>query len=961
MCKKSILLICVGLVLFLANAAVAGPIWTDADPCDHLWNSPGNWDTGQVPTSANDVQILGAGEAPDNPVLEGQANAHWVDVGYRCYEKNPELTVNGGTLTAARLFLGREGGPDNHGTLNMIAGAIDLSVDLVVGAWGGTGTVNMTGGTITTTTALWLPTLPTSEGHFNLHGGTISIASLQRPFGGTMDITEGTLIVRNADLVSQVKQWVADGWLTAYAGNPRAIFEIDYDVRNTGCTTVTAKIPNLALAWTPKPQDKQANAAYNAILSWSPGDYAVSHDLYLGTDFNDVNDADTSSDVFIVNTDVNNFGPLDLELDQTYYWRVDEVNQNNAESPWKGKTWSFTVSNYVGLDDFETYADTDELKERWDDWEINDSGAMISLETEPALDSQSMLFDYDNWWEPQYSEADLRFDSPQDWTIKDTRLLSVRFIGLPHAATVGGVVGGCETGWDGWTATGPWHIGTVDAAGIPPQPTPCGATDTYYLGWPNEMGTGTLTSPTFTVEGETIEVWLNGWDGPPGGELGQNLCYLKSAADDTVLRSASPPQATSVFVKTVWDVNDLKGQEVYFEAIDGAAAGGFAWFGVALVEEVAEGAEYVCDTPVYLVIEDADGTDVTIDYNDAAYDKDLGWQYWQIPLPAISDAGVDLTRVTRLSIGLGGPEDSGQVYFDNIRLLPPTCILDNRPETFAAMDYNNDCVIDLSDLSAITGSWLVGDYTIAAKSPDPNCLQGRWEFENDFNDTKGLYESIVAGDPNFGPGVIGDYALQLDGDGDCVGVAIPDINDTAYAVSLWFKSSSEPSGVFQVTQLGTGSFDRHIALRADGNIVSFVWQSEGIVTSGADYSGQWHHVVHTFGGDVGGQRLYVDGVLRATGFKDYSDFDWHDGVMIGYSAMAAGGTFFTGLIDDVRLYKCALSEAEVAYLAAKGADELHVSVNQTIAAPYNLFDDEVINFKDIAIMGDSWLEDILWP
>ena len=49
-----------------------------------------------------------------------------------------------------------------------------------------------------------------------------------------------------------------------------------------------------------------------------------------------------------------------LEWGKTYYWRIDEVNEADSNSPWKGEVWSFTTLDYIVLsvvDDFESYTD----------------------------------------------------------------------------------------------------------------------------------------------------------------------------------------------------------------------------------------------------------------------------------------------------------------------------------------------------------------------------------------------------------------------------------------------------------------------------------------------------------------------------------------------------------------------------------------------------------------------------
>jgi hypothetical protein len=93
-------------------------------------------------------------------------------------------------------------------------------------------------------------------------------------------------------------------------------------------------------AFAPNPADGATGVDPNTVLSWSPGKGAASHDVYFGTDYNDVNDANTSSPEYKGNQDVNNWDPCGLDLDTTYYWRIDEIN---GPSIYKGDVWSFTT------------------------------------------------------------------------------------------------------------------------------------------------------------------------------------------------------------------------------------------------------------------------------------------------------------------------------------------------------------------------------------------------------------------------------------------------------------------------------------------------------------------------------------------------------------------------------------------------------------------------------------------
>ena len=97
----------------------------------------------------------------------------------------------------------------------------------------------------------------------------------------------------------------------------------------------------------PNPADGATGIILNTVLSWSPGKDAASHDVYFGTNLNDVNNANALSPEYKGNFGVNSFDPCGLDFSITYYWRIDEVNEPNV---WKGSIWSFTTARpAIGL------------------------------------------------------------------------------------------------------------------------------------------------------------------------------------------------------------------------------------------------------------------------------------------------------------------------------------------------------------------------------------------------------------------------------------------------------------------------------------------------------------------------------------------------------------------------------------------------------------------------------------
>jgi len=203
---------------------------------------------------------------------------------------------------------------------------------------------------------------------------------------------------------------------------------------------------DLGKAWGPKPFNGAVEVDREVTLTWRPGDYAVSHDVYFGTDADDVNDANTNDGEYKGNHEPNEYDPgFSLDMGTTYYWRIDEVNESDGNSPWKGDLWQFTVADYIVIDDMETYnKTTDRIYYTWDDGFVNDTGSEVLLGIEPVDPvhggKQSMEYLYDNadgkgWGLDYYSEVsvdplDLPINS-RDWTQAGVKILTLFFYGQP--------------------------------------------------------------------------------------------------------------------------------------------------------------------------------------------------------------------------------------------------------------------------------------------------------------------------------------------------------------------------------------------------------------------------------------------------------------------------------------------------------------------------------------------------
>ncbi len=194
----------------------------------------------------------------------------------------------------------------------------------------------------------------------------------------------------------------------------------------------------------PNPSNGAVDVKQTQIITWSPGIYAASHQLYFGTDKEVVKNADTGSPEYKGTRDLGaeSYDPGMLEWDTAYYWRIDEVNNTNPDSPWAGILWSFTTANFLVVDDFESYNDLDpadpdsnRIFNVWiDGYDNPTNGSLVGYDTPPFAEqtivhsgSQSMPLYYDN--SVGYSEATLTLTYPRDWTEKGVNTLTIWFRG----------------------------------------------------------------------------------------------------------------------------------------------------------------------------------------------------------------------------------------------------------------------------------------------------------------------------------------------------------------------------------------------------------------------------------------------------------------------------------------------------------------------------------------------------
>jgi hypothetical protein len=194
---------------------------------------------------------------------------------------------------------------------------------------------------------------------------------------------------------------------------------------------------------------------------------------------------------------------------------------------------------------------------------------------------------------------------------------------------------------------------------------------------------------------------------------------------------------------------------------------------------------------------------------------------------------------------------------------------------------------------------------------------------NTARDSFGDHDGTLNGNPSWQPdiGMVAG-ALQFDGIDDYVStdfVLNPSLGE--FTVFAWVKGGAPGQAI--ISQLnGTGNGNTWLGLDAsDGYLMTgLVSPSAGwvaikpLVSESGISDGQWHHIGFVWDGSY--RILYYDGIQVAKDTAAQNPLKPADGGLhIGAGKTLSAGTFFSGLIDDVRIYDRALSAEEIAALA----------------------------------------------
>jgi hypothetical protein len=748
MSRKSIYLACFVLVLCVFGYASADDFRWDNSSGDSLWRTAENWNLDKLP-GQNDTLYVDWLRDPTEVIIDADTDAKCNSITLSndsVYRQDfVHLHMTGGTFIIGNFIrIGRE----ETGMFTLDAGEVACYSFQLGRKDPSKGVAYINGGTVTVETNTRVPRGGSQGSELHLNGGILYTGGLvmndpDDALSGTngwTDITEGVMILTDeGDQTGRIKEYVTNGWLTAYGvksgelleDGRLAMVQMDYDVTNPGMTTVWATVSDPTQARAPQPQDGTiVQLALTKGMSWTPGTNAVQHDVYFGNNEEAVTNADTSdtAGIYQGRKDVNGYIlPETLEWGSTYYWRIDEIEADDTVRA--GPVWSFTVADYLLVDDFEDYNSYPSENRIWRSWKDglgygqpdtspdyhgNGTGSVVGDDTTPSYTEetivhgagQSMPYCYDNNKEgyAMYSEAEKTLSYPRDWTEQDVAELSLWFIGFPpyvgsFTEEPAGTYTMTAAGIDIWDASDQFHFAYKEVSGaaiIQAQVLSVGHTDDWSKA-------GVMIRDSLDPNSAHAMVAITPVNGVWFGR-----------------RIAAGESSTSIK-----DPNITAPQWVKLERSSGGlvrayySADGSTWTQLGIPEPImmsmpiyiglaltSHNPDATCqasftnvsfpDTnvepqwtdqdvgmranvpePMYVSVTNSTGTPVVVYHDDPNATVIDTWTEWIIPLQIFADQGIDLTDVDRIAIGIGTegnmtiPGGSGKMFFDDIRLYRP--------------------------------------------------------------------------------------------------------------------------------------------------------------------------------------------------------------------------------------------------------------------------------------------------
>ncbi|MBN1126329.1 MAG: right-handed parallel beta-helix repeat-containing protein [Sedimentisphaerales bacterium] len=236
------------------------------------------------------------------------------------------------------------------------------------------------------------------------------------------------------------------------------------------------------------------------------------------------------------------------------------------------------------------------------------------------------------------------------------------------------------------------------------------------------------------------------------------------------------------------------------------------------------------------------------------------------------------------------------------------------PEWCSQADLNLDGQVDFQDVVIFAEHWLA----------EPSGSVVHLPLDGHFRDLAGGHDGNVLGDPTFvnqSNAKVGNGAIRLDGDDVIILEGYKGVNGVSGRTCMAWINTTVPSGdIFWWGDPDHSGGLWNIRLNYLGNL-HFQTNGGAIFGDSVITTGKWIHIAVVLPEGLWGTReleLYVNGVRETNTTVTAAVINTLDGNDVRIGADNSGH-YFSGLIDDVRIYDRALSSTEIAALYAQQA------------------------------------------
>jgi hypothetical protein len=410
-----------------------------------------------------------------------------------------------------------------------------------------------------------------------------------------------------------------------------------------------------------------------------------------------------------------------LEPGTTYYWRIDEVNEADPNSPWKGSVWSFSIPPKTAYNpdpaDGTEFVDPNNATLSWtpgfgaimhtvyfgDDFDqVNNANEGVPSGT-PSYSPGPLEREKVYYWRvderdavethkgdiwsfttpgavgnplPAYGTIDVQLNAILSWTPADSAASHQLYFGTEKVAVrnadtgsheyIGSRALGAEsydTGLLDPETTYFWRVDKVDDQGNSAKgPLWIFTTGNYLL--IDDFEDYTDDDPNNEAIWQT---WIDGFGVPDNGA---QVGYLMPPyAEQTIVHGGV--QSMPLMYTNEAGVMNSEAAMTLTRPRDWTLAS------VAELSFWFRGASGNAAEPLYVAVSNSTGSAAVAAYEDPSASTIRAWTQWTIPLQTFTDQGINLTNIDKIAIGLGNKAGlassggSGIMYIDDIRLLRP--------------------------------------------------------------------------------------------------------------------------------------------------------------------------------------------------------------------------------------------------------------------------------------------------